>query len=426
MKPEIKKLYDEANLKFARVSELREEYKEKEMPQDTVNEITALLDEVETLTEKAKGLEREAALADTFNKAVNDIPVPAKGAMGLSNETKLALQESGVPLPVIEKRFYNEAKAKAFIATMTLWKAGAGALTPEMKALATAPGAAGGYLVADVVQAKFIELAAETVIMRQIAQVLPPIPGGSTVSPAEDTELSDAEWTTEIKTGSEDSIEPFGGRVLTPHPLAKRIKVSKTLLRAATLLNVEQFIFSRLNRKFAEPEEYAFINGSGAQQPLGLLTASGISSTSTAASNTLAADDIINWAYGLGSAYAGNAKILCNRSLIRKIRLLKGSDNNYLWQPGLSAGSPSTILDFPYFLSDGYPTGLTSDAFDDNALVATIGDFSYYWIVDSLNLEIQRLEELYAETNQVGYIGRKETDGMPVRTAAFRHLKIKA
>ena len=59
-------------------------------------------------------------------------------------------------------------------------------------------------------------------------------------------------------------------------------------------------------------------------------------------------------------------------------------------------------------------------------MIATIGDFQYYWIVDSLNLSIKRLDELYAETDQTGFIGRKEADGMPVSNEAFYHLKVKA
>jgi HK97 family phage major capsid protein len=101
--------------------------------------------------------------------------------------------------------------------------------------------------------------------MRRIANVLPPIPGGSTVTPAEDSSLTDATWTSEILTGDDDTVQPFGNRSLTPHPLAKRIKVSRTLLRAGTLLNVENYILRRMARKHMEPEENAFINGSGAQ-----------------------------------------------------------------------------------------------------------------------------------------------------------------
>jgi predicted phage gp36 major capsid-like protein len=34
-----------------------------------------------------------------------------------------------------------------------------------------------------------------------------------------------------------------------------------------------------------------------------------------------------------------------------------------------------------------------------------LGDFSHYWIADTLAFEVQRLVELYAEANQIGFIG---------------------
>ena len=53
-----------------------------------------------------------------------------------------------------------------------------------------------------------------------------------------------------------------------------------------------------------------------------------------------------------------------------------------------------------------------------------VGDFSYYWIADSLGMQIQRLDELYAASNQVGFIGRLETDAMPVLAEAFARVKL--
>jgi HK97 family phage major capsid protein len=55
--------------------------------------------------------------------------------------------------------------------------------------------------------------------------------------------------------------------------------------------------------------------------------------------------------------------------------------------------------------------------------VGMLGDFSYYWIADADTFAVQRLMELYALTNQVGLIGRLETDGMPVLEEAFARLK---
>ena len=54
---------------------------------------------------------------------------------------------------------------------------------------------------------------------------------------------------------------------------------------------------------------------------------------------------------------------------------------------------------------------------------AILGDFSNYWIADALDMQLKVLNELYAENNQIGYILRKETDGMPVLEEAFARLK---
>lgn len=443
---EAKELYDAAMA-------LREQFAGNDVPADAATKINEMLDQVEAKRDQANTIKRMNSMGPMFQS--DPMPItsggqepeyptsPAilnAGVKGLGNF--VGVQELPVtPFNVEDARGYDpDRMAKHYLATLLFWKYGEknfdkvlrslpkefAPFAAEMKDLATSQGATGGYLVADTLLARVVEIQASSMAMRRLATVLPPIPGGSTIFPSEESALSDPEWTTEVGTGSDDTVAPFGQKGLTPHPIAKRIKISRTLLRAAGLLDVEAWVLNRLARKFNYSEENAFINGTGAQQPEGLLVNSGISSVSTAASNTLGADDIINWAYSLGDAYAARAQILCNRSFIRKVRLLKGTDNNYLWQPGLAQGSPPTILDWAYNTSDFYPTGLTADAFDDNALVATIGDFSFYWVVDSLNFEVQRLEELYAASNQVGFIGRKETDGMVVDSNAFVHLKILA
>jgi HK97 family phage major capsid protein len=55
--------------------------------------------------------------------------------------------------------------------------------------------------------------------------------------------------------------------------------------------------------------------------------------------------------------------------------------------------------------------------------IGIVGDFSKYEIVDALDIEIQRLVELFALTNQVGFISRAETDGMPGLAEAFVRIK---
>jgi len=72
------------------------------------------------------------------------------------------------------------------------------------------------------------------VFIRQRARVIP-VTGESVGAPSLDADPADADWTAELATGSEDSTMAFGNRELRPHPLAKRLKVSKKLIRASAI-----------------------------------------------------------------------------------------------------------------------------------------------------------------------------------------------
>jgi HK97 family phage major capsid protein len=214
----------------------------------------------------------------------------------------------------------------------------------------------------------------------------------------------------------------FGKRELTPHPLAKRIKVSKKLLRNSTM-NPEQIVMQRLAYKFAITEEKAFLLGTGANQPLGLFVASndGIPTgrdVQTGSATDFTMDGIISAKYALKAQYWPRASWLFHRDGVAKIAKLKDSQNQYLWQPSTQAGQPDRLHGLPILMSEYVPNTFTTGLY-----VGMLADFSWYWIADALDMSVQRLVELYAETNQDGFIGRLETDGMPVLAEAFVRLK---
>jgi len=64
------------------------------------------------------------------------------------------------------------------------------------------------------------------------------------------------------------------------------------------------------------------------------------------------------------------------------------------------------------------------NTFTSGLYVGIIGDFKNYWIADALSMRIQRLNELYSLTNQVGFVGRLESDGMPVLEEAFARIQL--
>lgn len=242
-----------------------------------------------------------------------------------------------------------------------------------------------------------------------------------------DTDLGDADWTTELATGTEDTALRFGRRELRPNPMAKLVKVSKKLMRQS---NIDQIVLDRNTYKFGITQEKAHMTGSGSNQPLGIFTASaqGISTgadTTAASATVIAGDDLINVQFAMKSQYWTRSRWFMHRLVLKAIRQLKDTTSNYLWSPGLGPGGgltnglPPTILDRPYSISEYAPSTIATGQY-----VAVLCDPTYYWIADALNMEIQVLTELYAATNQTGFISRMESDGMPVLEEAFRRLKM--
>jgi len=403
----IKKLYEEAAGLHSQAMSILKEFEGKEgtMPKDKATQVDALLDQVEAKTSEAKRQEK-AAEQDRF---LND-PVTQKNFFRKDDKP-------GQPGGTVDIKAAFNVYARKDVGGMS---------DMERKALFAGDVVQGGYLTQDTYLSTILAAQRSISVMRQICRVLPPVASGSVITPTEDDVMTDATWTVEAAIAAADPITaPFGRKTLTPHPLSKLAKVSNTFLRNPTF-DAEAWVRDRMAYKFTLPEENAYINGAAAQQAAGLLTTTGLPTYTTAAALTVTADDLINWVYRLPAAYLQRSKILCNIALVRKVRLLKDGMGQYIWQPGLQAGTPGTILDRPYVFSDQFDDGLnaTTDAWEASAKIAVIGDFDFYWILDSLSFSYQRLVEVFYTTNETGFVGRKETDGMCVMPEAFRALVV--
>jgi len=302
---------------------------------------------------------------------------------------------------------------------------GVGALSnAEIRALSAGTDTEGGYIVApEKFVNKLIKSVDDMVYIRQKATVIPVAMATALGVPTLETDPGDADWTTELGTGNLDSDMDFGKRELKPRPVAKRVKVSEQLLRQA-LQSADSLIRSRLAYKFGITHEKAFLTGTGSGQPLGLFTASskGISTgrdVSTDNTTTLIkADGLINAKYSLKAQYQKSAEWVFHRDAVKMIRKLKDGNGDYLWKMGLG-DKTDTILELPYSMTEYAPNTFTTGLY-----VGLLGDLSFYWIADALNMTIKVLDQLYAETNQVGYIGRMESDGMPVLEEAFARVTL--
>ena len=69
--------------------------------------------------------------------------------------------------------------------------------------------------------------------------------------------------------------------------------------------------------------------------------------------------------------------------------------------------------------SEYAPSTITSAAY-----VGALANWQYYWIAELQGLNIQRLNERFADTSQIGFYGRYYGDGAPVLESAFVRVKL--
>jgi HK97 family phage major capsid protein len=398
------KLYQQAGEFHARAKAILDEYGEKAMPQEKQNEVETLFDQIEALTAQAK-------LQEKADRTGRELGAPA---------TRLGV---GATATATETREDEQLQA-----ARRYLRHGANALSnAERKALSSGDDDGGGFLVMPQrMSADLIKFLDDQVFIRRYASVETLIGAASLGLPQMASDFADADWTTELETGSEDNSKPFGERELRPHPLAKRIKLSRNLIRNSSQ-PIENIVRERLGYRFAVTQEKAFLTGNGDKKPLGLFVASddGIPTSRdvpTATGTTFNADNLIDLKYSLKAGYQNSptTRWIVSREFVKRVRKLTYTGTGeYVWAPGLASGQPSTILDIPFDISEFVPNTFTSGLY-----VALLGDIRYYRIVDALTLQIQTLLELYAESNQIGYIGRLETDAAPVLPEAFARLKM--
>ena len=263
-------------------------------------------------------------------------------------------------------------------------------------------------------------------MFRKLAKVLPPLVGSTTLGfPKRTSRMTKAAWGTELSAPTPDTALAYGKREFKPNPATAEILVSKTLLR--NIPDVDGYVRSELGYANGVLQEEAYMTGDGVGKPLGVFTASadGISTArdfSTGNTTTAITFDGLNAAkYGLKEQYRKSPKNswLFHRDAIKQLAGLKDGAGQYIWVPSAVADQPDRLLGLPFHETEYAPNTFTTGLY-----VGLLGDFDNYWIADSLTMQIEVLYELYARTNQIDYISRFETDGMPVLEEAFARVKL--
>ena len=324
---------------------------------------------------------------------------------------------SGKPMIMTEERAATKTGTKEY--TEAFWNMirNRGNYGEVHNALSVGEDSEGGFTVPDEFERKLVEALEGNNIFRGMATVIRTSSGTRKIPIAEDT--GEASW---IDEGEEipESDTTFGQTMLSAYKLGTMIKISNELLNDSAF-DLASYIARRFGVRMGNAEERAFITGDGVGKPLGLLDDAGAKIGVTAAKTTaISFDEVFQLYYALKAPYRKKAEFLCSEALVLQLMTIKDNNGNYIWKPGLDIGKPDTLLNRPLKTSAFMPEVAAGNK------VMAFGDYSYYWIADRQNRTFRRLNELYARTDQVGFLTTQRVDGKLILPEAVQVLRMKA
>lgn len=350
----------------------------------------------------------------------------------LIDDLRLAERRPQIEGPDGQKRNLTQAEIDHKSALMKYMRKGDdnGLRDLEAKALSVGTDPDGGYMVHSEMEATVDRILSQVSPIRSIASVQQ-ISTSSLKRPV-NVGGTGSGWVGESSARPETNTPTLRERQFPAMELYAMPAATQSLLDDA-VVNMEQWLADEVNITFAEQEGAAFVNGNGVDRPRGFVggytpvadasfTESGgapgytISGVSGGFPTTGDADPLIDLVYSLKSAYRQNARFVMNRKAQGSVRKLRDANDAYIWQPGIAAGQPASLL--------GYPITEAEDMADiaANSFSIAFGDFKRaYLIVDRVGIRV--LRDPYSAKPYVLFYTTKRVGGGVKLFEAYKLLK---
>lgn len=191
-------------------------------------------------------------------------------------------------------------------------------------------------------------------------------------------------------------------------------KVSRELLEDSAI-NIVEEVASAAGERIGRAINIAYTTGTGSAQPQGVVT--GATAGVTAASASLIAyDELINLEHSVDPAYRDQATYMFNDSTLLALRKLKNAvTGDYVWTPANGTLAPM-INGKRYFVN----TAMANIATGNKTVL--FGDFSKFTIRKVKDVIVRRLDERFADTDQVAFVAFYRTDSKVMDGTAIKYL----
>ncbi|WP_425963885.1 phage major capsid protein [Rhizobium nepotum] len=212
----------------------------------------------------------------------------------------------------------------------------------------------------------------------------------------------------------------FGQRQLAAYVYDTEFVKFSMELAQDSIFNMEALLGSLLGERLARIANRELTIGDGVGDPNGVVTASSLGKTATAAA-ALTADELIDLQHSVNAAYRRSPKTRWQFAdlTLAAIRKLKDAEGRYIWTMGdITKGEPGSLLGYRYEINDDVPLIAAS------AKPVIFGDFSKYFVRKVGSPVIGVLRERFWP--DLGIAGLIRFDGELGDTAAVKHLVMAA
>lgn len=301
----------------------------------------------------------------------------------------------------------------------------------ETKALSGASGAEGGVAVPREIDARIDATLKAISPLRAIANVVKV--GTSGYRKLVASGGFDSGWAAETAARPMTATPTFNEVAPPFGELYANPAASQAMLDDA-MFDVEAWLADEIAREFAVAEGAAFVNGSGVNRPKGFLASTTSSAgdsarpfgtlqyLATGAAGAFAAnpeEKLIDLVQALRAPYRQGASWVMNSATLARIRKFKTSEGQMLWQPGLAAGQPATLLGYPVVEAEDMPDIAA------NSLAIAFGNFQAGYLIAERG-ETQLLRDPYSNKPFVHFYASKRLGGMVSNSEAIKLLKFSA
>lgn len=252
---------------------------------------------------------------------------------------------------------------------------------------------------------------------------------GATVVTADDGRVSLVPKTTTYSTAGiiaegvaiTESDPVFAQASLTTYKYAFITQVSRELIED-TAVDLIGFLSRDAGTAIGIGSGAHFATGSGTGQPLGVggtTVPPAVGKTGlTGQTTTVIGDDLLDLYHSIVGRYRQVGSWIMLDATLASVRKIKDTTNQYLWQPGLAAGAPDTLLGRPVFTDQGFP------AMAANAYSIAFGDFaSYYIIRDVRGIQFDRSDDFAFDRDTSTFRALLRTAGTRVLDGASGAVK---